>query len=231
MVQMPKSNFRCLINLPSWVPRLAVEMYQLAFHENYSRTNLLDRDCYLFVTVDSANICVIVLLYIGLYFYRFFCCIWTYAFILVFFFSDKLYKEIRDLNFEVVVQVHSTAFNFCLFMWRGFVVTFVVFVIPAIVIAISNSSLFSYIYQLSSFLPILNYCKLYRLQVLRQKATSIQQDYAEVKSTNVRIKCVVLCPVSSMSVVTCSIVQKQGCKCWVIACFKYMPPFSDDLLI
>jgi len=39
-----------------------------------------------------------------------------------------LYKEIRDLNFEVVVQV------------------------------------------------------------LRQKATSIQQDYAEVKSTNVRIK-------------------------------------------
>ncbi|GJN12098.1 hypothetical protein PR202_ga30345 [Eleusine coracana subsp. coracana] len=42
--------------------------------------------------------------------------------------SDKLYKEIRDLNFEVVVQV------------------------------------------------------------LRQKATSIQQDYAEVKSTNVRIQ-------------------------------------------
>jgi hypothetical protein len=29
--------------------------------------------------------------------------------------SDKLYKEIRDLNFEVVVQVHSIDFNSCLF--------------------------------------------------------------------------------------------------------------------
>lgn len=34
---------------------------------------------------------------------------YSYIFMSLFFlFSDKLYKEIRDLNFEVVVQVHST---------------------------------------------------------------------------------------------------------------------------
>lgn len=41
-------------------------------------------------------------------------------------------------------------------------------------------------FQLLPFLSNLNDFKLYWLQVLRQKATSIQQDYAEVKSTNVR---------------------------------------------
>lgn len=29
-------------------------------------------------------------------------------------FSDKLYKEIRDLNLHVVVQVHSTGFTSCI---------------------------------------------------------------------------------------------------------------------
>ena len=95
-----------------------VEMYQLAFHENYFRTNLLDRDWYLFVTVDSANICVQLSDCTQ-------ACIFTGYFAVfgamhlhwcLFLFSDKLYKEIRDLNFEVVVQVHSTDFNFCLFM-------------------------------------------------------------------------------------------------------------------
>ena len=95
-----------------------VEMYQLAFHENYFRTNLLDRDWYLFVTVDSANICVQLsdctqaCIFTGYFAVFLELCIY----IGVLFFSDKLYKEIRDLNFEVVVQVHSTDFNFCLFM-------------------------------------------------------------------------------------------------------------------
>lgn len=66
-------------------------------------------------------------------------------------FSDKLFKEIRDLNFEVVVQVDLLVL-FWLFNKKSI---FVKIPVPQLLFAVW-------------------------LQVLRQKATAMKQDYTEV---------------------------------------------------
>ena len=107
--------------------------------------------------------CAIVLLYIGLH--DIFVDLWIYI-VILFIFSDKLYKEIRDLNFEVVVQVHSIDFNSCLFHMNELCGnSSVVLVIPAVVIGYKCVLIQFVFYKI---IPVCyySYHQFYQLQII-----------------------------------------------------------------